>query len=189
MDRLDEFALLLAIIERGSLSGAARKTGRSPAAVTRILNEMEARLRVRLVERTTRRLAPTDAGVRLAEHARRVLGDYEDSVQDVTGMSGAPSGVLRVTAPLLFGRRHVAPLIARFLDQYPQMRAELLLTNSIVDLIEANIDVAVRIDTMGASNLVARRVGEMRRVVVASPAYLARRGEPKTLAALARTRP
>jgi len=186
MDRLDEFALLLAIIERGSLSGAARKTGRSPAAVTRILNEMEARLRVRLVERTTRRLAPTDAGVRLAEHARRVLGDYEDSVQDVTGMSGAPSGVLRVTAPLLFGRRHIAPLIARFLDQYPQMRAELLLTNSIVDLIEANIDVAVRIDTMGASNLVARRVGEMRRVVVASPAYLARRGEPKTVAALAR---
>jgi DNA-binding transcriptional LysR family regulator len=101
-------------------------------------------------------------------------------------MSGAPSGVLRVTAPLLFGRRHVAPLIARFLDQYPQMRAELLLTNSIVDLIEANIDVAVRIDTMGASNLVARRVGEMRRVVVASPAYLARRGEPKAVAALAR---
>jgi hypothetical protein len=75
-------------------------------------------------ERTTRRLAPTDAGVRLAEHARRVLGDYEDSVQDVTGMAGAPSGVLRVTAPLLFGRRHVAPLIAQFLDQYPQMRAE-----------------------------------------------------------------
>jgi DNA-binding transcriptional LysR family regulator len=186
MDRLDELELLLAIIERGSLSGAAGKTGRSPAAVTRILNQMEARLRVRLVERTTRRLAPTDAGVRLAEHARRVLGDYEDAVQDVTGMVAAPSGVLRVTAPLVFGRRHVAPLIARFLDQNPQTRAELLLTNNILDLIEANIDIAVRIGPMAPSNLVARRVGEVRHVVVASPAYLARRGEPATVAALAR---
>jgi DNA-binding transcriptional LysR family regulator len=178
MDRLDELALLLAILDRGSLSGAARKTHRSPAAVTRILNDMEHRLGVRLFERTTRRLAPTEAGQMLAEHARRLLDGYDDALHDLTGLATLPSGILRVTAPLLFGRRHVAPIVGRFLDRYPKISVELLLTNELVDLLARAIDVALRIGHLADSPLVARCVGQVRRVVVASPEYLAKHGEP-----------
>jgi DNA-binding transcriptional LysR family regulator len=178
MDRLDELALLLAILDRGSLSAAARKTRRSPAAVTRILNDLEGRLNVRLFERTTRRITPTEAGVMFAEHARRLLDGYDNALHDVTGTATTPSGVLRVTAPLLFGRRHLAPIVWRFLDRHPKISAELLLTNEIVDLVARTVDVGLRIGRLVDSGLVARCVGHVRRVVLASPDYLAKQGEP-----------
>ena len=109
MERLDELSLLVAILDGGTLTAGARKTRRSPAAVTRILGEFEGRLRVRLIERTTRRLAATDAGRRLAHHARRLLSDYEDAIRDVSGDVAVPRGLLRVSAPLVFGRRHSRP--------------------------------------------------------------------------------
>lgn len=185
MDRLDELSLLVAILDGGTLAAGARKTRRSPAAVTRILSEFEARLGVRLVARTTRRLAATDAGRRLAEHGRRLLTDYEDAVRDVTGEAAVPRGLLRVSAPLVFGRRHIAPIVTSFLDTYPQVNVELMLQNHVIDLVEEGVDVALRIGHLADSRLVAKRVGQVRHVVVASPDYLSRHRAPKNLAQLA----
>jgi DNA-binding transcriptional LysR family regulator len=111
MDRLNELALLVAILDGGSLAAGARKTQRSPTSATRTLADLETRLGTRLIERTTRRIVPTEAGRRLAEHARRLLSDFDDAIHDVTGESTTLLGTLRVTAPLMFGRLHVAPIV------------------------------------------------------------------------------
>jgi DNA-binding transcriptional LysR family regulator len=179
MDRLEELAVFLAIADAGSLAAAARRTRRSAPAVTRILAELERRLGLRLVERTTRRLALTDAGRRLVEHARRLLPEYEDAMRDAAGEAAAPRGRLRLSAPLVFGRRHLAPVAMEFLDAYPDVSIEMSLADRLVDLVDEGIDVALRISRMRDSTLVARPVGEVRHVVVASPAYLERRGAPK----------
>ena len=184
MDRLDELEIFIAILDSGSLAGAGRKLRRSPPAVTRALTALESRLGTRLVERTTRQLAPTEAGRRLAEQARRLLMDYDAAVRED---AAAPlRGLLRVTAPAVFGRRHVTPVVNSYLDRYPAMRVELVLNDRNLDLIEEGLDVAVRIGPLPDAGMVARRVGEVRRMLVASPDYLARRGNPKTLAELAR---
>jgi DNA-binding transcriptional LysR family regulator len=183
MDRLDELAVLVAVIDQGSLIRAAHRLRRSAPAVTRALAALEARVGVRLVERTTRRLAPTEAGRALADRARALLGEYDSAV---AGLSDAPlRGLLRVTAPQQFGRRHVASLVASFLDVFPELRVELVLNDRNLDLIEEGIDVAVRIGPLSDSGLLVTRVGEVRRVVVASPAYLATRGAPRKPADLA----
>jgi DNA-binding transcriptional LysR family regulator len=179
MDRIDELTVFLAIAEVGSLAGAARQTRRSPPAVTRILNELEGRLGVRLAERTTRRLALTDAGERLAEHARRLTGEFEEAMRDVAGEAAAARGRLRISAPLSFGRMHIMPVVTAFLDAEPQVTAELSLDDRTVDLIEEGIDVALRIAELRESSLVARRIGAVRRLVVASPRYLANRSAPR----------
>jgi DNA-binding transcriptional LysR family regulator len=179
MDRLDDLALYLSIVDAGSLAGAARRTRRSPPSVTRRLNELERRLGVRLLERNTRRLALTDAGRRLAEHARNLLADFDNAMRDTTGEAAAPRGLLRVSAPLLFGRRHVTPIVLAYLAAYPAVTASLSLDDRPVDLIEEGIDVALRIAHLDDSSLVARRVGTVRRVFVASPGYLARKGTPR----------
>src|SRR5438477_59826 len=127
MNRIEHLTAFLAITDAGSLVGAARKLGRSPPAVTRILNLLEADLGVRLVARTTRSLALTDAGLRLAEHARRLLGDFDEAMHDVAGEGAAPRGRLRVSAPLSFGRLHVMPVVLAFLDAHPQVSVELSL--------------------------------------------------------------
>jgi DNA-binding transcriptional LysR family regulator len=184
MDRLDELAVFVAIVEAGSLAGAARRLRRSPPAVTRALHMLEARSGQRLVERTTRRLATTAAGYQLAEQARTLLADYEGALAG--GQSErSVGGLLRVTAPVQFGRRYVAPLVASFLDAYPAARVELVLNDRNLDLIEEGLDMAVRIGPLGDSSLVARKVGAVRRVIVASPAYIARHGLPRTPADLA----
>jgi DNA-binding transcriptional LysR family regulator len=183
MDRLDELAIFAAIVETGSLAAAGRRLRRSPPAVTRALAELEERAGVRLVERTTRRLAPTEAGRQLAEEARRLVGDYETALAK---LSDAPiKGLVRVTAPAVFGRRHVTPVIASFLDRFPATEVELVLNDRNIDLIDNDIHVAVRIGPLADSTLVARRVGSVRRILVAAPAYLARRGTPVSPADLA----
>lgn len=183
MDRLDELAIFAAIAEAGSLAGAARRLGRSAPAVTRALSALEERTGVRLVERTTRRLALTEAGREMAERARALLGDY-DSV--VHGLAEAPvRGLLRITAPREFGRRHVAPLVTEFLDLYPLTQVELVFNDRNLDLIEEGLDAAVRIGPLIDSALMIRKVGEVRRVVVASPDYLAARGTPEVPADVA----
>ena len=183
MDRLDELAIFVAIVEAGSLVGASRRLRRSPPAITRALSSLENRLGVRLVDRTTRRLAPTEAGNLFAERARTLLAGYEEVL---LGASQAPiRGVLRITAPVQFGRRHVAPIVSAFLNEYPDVGVELSLNDRNVDLIEEGLDLAVRIGALADSSLVARQVGSVRRVVVASPAYLARRGVPRTPSDLA----
>ncbi len=179
MDRLDDLALYLSIVDAGSLAGAARRTRRSPPSVTRRLNELERRLGVRLLERNTRRLALTDAGRRLAAHARLLLADFENAMRDTAGEAAAPRGLLRISAPLLFGRRHMAPIALAYLAAYPEVSVALSLADRPVDLIEEGIDVALRIAHLDDSSLVARRVGTVRRVFVASPGYLARKGTPR----------
>ena len=177
MDRLDELSVFLAVLETGSLSGAARRLRRSAPAVTRTLAALEARAGARLIERTTRRLAVTDAGRRLADEARRVLAAYDTAMAHED--AGALRGALRISAPLVFGRRHVAPVLLRFLDAHPQVTAELVLNDRSLDLVDEGLDVAVRLAALADSSLVARRIGQVRRVVVASPEYLARRGTPR----------
>lgn len=178
MDRLDELQVFLAILEAGSMSAAAQKLRRSPSAVTRILAALEERVGLRLFERSTRRLTATGEGLRLAEQARRLLADYEQAISEHD--AAAPRGLLRVTAPMVFGRRHMAPVVTRFLMRYPEIQVELILGDRNMDLIDNGIDVALRIGPLDSSGLVARRVGEVRRMTVASPAYLQQHGEPAT---------
>jgi DNA-binding transcriptional LysR family regulator len=178
MDRLDELAIFVRIVEEGSLTRAASRLRRSPPAVTRALAALEGRLGVRLIDRTTRRLAPTEAGRLLHERARGLLGDYEAAA---LGVREAPvRGRLRIAAPVQFGRRHVAPIAMAFLDAHADVEIELVLNDRNVDLIDESIDIAVRIGPLAASGLTARRVGELKRLWVASPAYLGRRGVPQT---------
>ncbi|MFA1238315.1 LysR family transcriptional regulator [Serratia odorifera] len=176
MDRLDELAIFVAVVQQGSLAAAARKLRRSAPAVTRAVASLEQRVGARLVERTTRRLAPTEAGLRLAERARAVLGDYQQAVLDTAPTQ--VSGLLRITAPVQFGRKFVAPIVMAFLEQYPQIDIEMQLNDRNLDLIDEGLDIAVRIGHQHDSSRVARRLGWVRRVTVASPAYLARCGEP-----------
>jgi len=183
MDRLDELHVFIGILDAGGMAAAARRLGRSPAAVTRLLAALEARAGARLFERSTRRLTPTEAGLRLAEQARRLLADYDAALQPPG--SGTPRGLLRLTAPTMFGRRHVAPVVTRFLARHPDVQVELLLSDRNIDLIEDGIDAAVRIGPIANLTLVARRLGEVNRVTVASPSYLERRGTPGTPAELA----
>ena len=184
MDRLDEFAIFVRIVEEGSLVRAAQRLRRSAPAVTRALAALEDRVGVRLIDRTTRRLAPSEAGRALYERARAVVADYEAAA---AGAREAPvRGLLRIAAPVQFGRRHVAPLATRFLDSYDGVEIELLLNDRNVDLVEEGIDVAVRIGTLADSSLLARPVGHVQRQWVASPAYLARQGTPRVPEDLAR---
>ena len=184
MDRLDELAIFVRIVEEGSLARAAARLRRSPPAVTRALAALEGRLGLRLIDRTTRRLAPSEAGRAFYDKARLLVADYESATASAPG---APvQGLLRIGAPVQFGRRHVAPIAASFLDAHPGVEIELLLNDRNVDLIEEGIDVAVRIGTLADSALSARQVGHVRRLWVASPAYLKRQGTPRSPKDLAR---
>lgn len=184
MDRLDELALLIAILDEGTMAAAARHTGRSPAAVTYILNEMEKRLGVRLIERTTRSLTATEAGRRFADNGRRLLVDYNESLHEVMSDAVRPTGLLRISAPMMFGRRHIAPIVTRYLAMYPLVDIELELSNKQIDMVDSKIDIALRIGALDDSSLTARRVGEVRRIVVASPDYLKHYGLPTSPASL-----
>ncbi|WP_165184984.1 LysR family transcriptional regulator [Caulobacter soli] len=176
MDRLDELALLVAVIDTGSLAAAGRKLRRSPAAMTRALAALEERMGARLIERTTRRLAPTEAGRDLAERARRLLADYETALQ--APAPDAVRGVLRITGPTVFGGRHLTPVVADFLAEHPGVQADLTLHDRNLDLIEGELHVAVRIGPLADSSLLVRKLGQVGRLVVAAPDYLARRGTP-----------
>ena len=176
MDRIDELATFVRIVDEGSLARAAVRLRRSPQAVTRALTALEDRVGQRLIERTTRRLAVTEAGRDLLERARALLHDYDTATHRTPGTP--VRGFVRITAPVQFGRRHVAPVARAFLDRYPAARVELVLNDRNLDLIEEGIDVALRIGPLKDSGLTARRMGEVRRQWVASPDYLARRGTP-----------
>jgi len=186
VDRLDELAVFLAVLETGSLAGAARRLRRSAPAVTRTLATLEARVGARLVERTTRRLSVTDAGRRLADAARPVIAGYDAAVAQ--SEAGALRGHLRISAPLVFGRRHMAPVLAAFLDANPEVTGELVLHDRNLDLVDEQLHVTLRIGPLADSSLIVRRVGEVRRVVVASPQYLARHGTPRAPASSRTTR-
>jgi DNA-binding transcriptional LysR family regulator len=183
MDRLDELAVLVAVLEAGSLAGAGRRLRRSPPAITRTITALEQRVGARLVERTTRRLAATEAGLALADRARAMLDAYAEAM--LTPGEAALRGTLRITAPVVFGRRHVTPCVLAFQNQHPDLRIDLELADGNLDLVQEGLEVAVRIGALRDSGLTARRVGAVRRMLVASPAYLASHGTPATPADLA----
>jgi DNA-binding transcriptional LysR family regulator len=180
MDRIDSVAVFTEVAERGSFADAARHLNRSPAAVTRAVAELETRLGVRLLNRTTRAVSVTEAGQRFLAGARRVLADLAEIEQAAIGQGSAPRGELRVTAPIVFGRKHVLPLVTDFLDKFPEVSVRLALHDRPVDLVEEGHDVAIRIGALADTSAIGTRVGALRRIVVVAPAYLKRRGRPKT---------
>jgi DNA-binding transcriptional LysR family regulator len=187
MDRLDELKVFVTILDTGSLRAAARRLHRSAPSVTRSLTAIEERVGVRLVQRTTRHLAVTEAGRRLADRARQLLTDYGAVLGEASDANKATlRGHLRVTAPTVFGRRHISPIVGSFLDMHPAVRVELVLSDRNFDLIDEGFDVAVRIGRLAESRLVARRVGEVRRILIASKDYIARNGMPRRPGDLAR---
>lgn len=177
-------ATFVAIADRGSLTAAAEALGSSLPAVVRLLAALEKEVGVRLLNRTTRRIALTDEGRDYLERSRRVLAEVEEAQAVISARQQHPSGKLAITAPVLFGRLHVAPLVTEFLMRHTQVRAELLLLDRVVDLIDEGMDLAVRIGELADSSLVAINCGRTRRVVCASPAYLGQAGTPETPADL-----
>lgn len=185
MDQLAALTAFVATVEAGGFSPAARRLGVSKSLLSRQVAHLEAELGVRLLQRTTRRLSPTEAGALYFQRAQRILLDLEEAASEVGELQNAPRGKLRVSAPMSFGVLHLAPALPAFLESCPELELELSLSDRFVDLIEEGIDVAVRIGRLADSTLIARHVAPIRRVVCASPAYLARCGTPSHPAELA----
>jgi len=184
MDRIESVAIFVEVAERRSFAAAARRLARSAAAVTRAVGELETRLGVRLLNRTTRAVSLTEAGDRFLAGARRVLADFEEIERAAAGEGAAPRGELRITAPILFGRLHALPIVTEFLDRFAEVSVALSLIDRPVDLVEEGLDVAVRIGALAESSAVATRVGTVRRIVVASPGYVTQHGTPLSPGAL-----
>jgi DNA-binding transcriptional LysR family regulator len=180
MDVLKQIAAFVSTPGRGSLSAAARAEGVTPAVIGRRLDALEARLGVRLLLRTTRRLSLTHEGQAFLEDCQRILSDLANAEAAVSVGGGQVSGHLRLSAPAGFGRRHVAPHVRTFLAAHPALTVQLDLSDRLVDLVNEGIDCAVRLGELTDSSLVSVRLGEMRRVIVASPAYLVAHGTPST---------
>jgi DNA-binding transcriptional LysR family regulator len=185
MDRLEAMSILVAAVEAGSLSAASRRLGTPLATVSRKVSELEAHLGTRLLTRSSRRLALTDAGRSYFAACKRILDDVGEAERAASGEYSAPRGDLILTAPVVFGRLHVLPVVAEFLQAYPEIDIRMVLSDRVVNLFEDRVDLAVRIGNLPDSSLVATRVGSIRRVVCASPAYLSARGTPQHPADLA----
>lgn len=177
VNRAADMEVFATAIERGSFSAAARILGLSPSAVSRTISGIEARFGVRLIARTTRALAMTAEGEAYYHAARRILGDLAE-VEQAIGEQAAPRGRLRISTTLSYGRLYIVPLIGEFIDLHPGIIVDISLTDAVIDLVEERADVAIRIGPLPDSPMIARRLGESDRVVVASPAYIARYGEP-----------
>lgn len=178
MDRISEMRTLVAVADAGSFSDAAKRLGLSPPTVTRTIAALEQRLGARLFVRTTRSVRMTDAGAQFAEDARRLLADIDLAQQIAAGQHGHARGVLRITAPVLFGEQYLMPVLREFLDAHPEVTANVLLVDRVTNLLEEGLDVALRIGSAHDAGLEVVEVGHVRRMVVASPAYLQRHGVP-----------
>jgi DNA-binding transcriptional LysR family regulator len=184
MDRLEAMSLLVAAVETGSLSAAGRKLGAPLPTVSRKISELEAHLGTRLLTRSTRSLSLTDAGEAYVAACRRILEQVGDAERAAAGEYRTPKGDLVVTAPLVFGRLHVLPVVTDFLSAFPEIDVRLSLSDRNVHLIDDHIDLAVRIGPLADSALIATNVGSERRITCGSPAFFARHGTPKTPADL-----
>lgn len=179
MDRFDTITAFITVADQGGFAPAARELGVSPSAVTRLVAALEERLGIRLLQRTTRSVTLTDAGTRYLLRARQILGDLDEAEEMAQAERATPAGRFVVSAPAIFGRIHVGPLMCSYLNHNDAVIGELLLQDRWVNLVEEGVDLAVRIGQLSDTSLVARRIGETRRVLVASPDYLARRGQPQ----------
>jgi DNA-binding transcriptional LysR family regulator len=179
MDRLQAMTAFVAVVDSGGFASAARKLSLSPPVVTRAVAELEQRLGLRLLTRTTRVVRVTDAGARFAEDCRRLLAEIDAAETAAAGAHASPRGTLTLTAPVLFGQLYVTPILVRYLQQFPEVDAQCLFLDRIVNVVEEGVDVAVRIGELPDSSLQATRVGRVRRVLVAAPAYLKTHGVPR----------
>lgn len=185
MDRLDAMKILLRVVDRGSFSAASRELDVPLATVSRKVSELEGHLKTRLLVRTTRRVSLTDTGATYVASARRILDELEETERIAAGEFQVPRGELLVTAPVFFGRVHVLPVVTEFLAAYPEINVRLLLSDRTLQLVDEHVDLATRIGALSDSSMIATRIGSMRTVVCASPAFLAAHGTPRSPAELA----
>jgi DNA-binding transcriptional LysR family regulator len=180
MDRLEAMSVIVAVTETGSFSAASRRLGTAVASVSRKVAELESRLKAELFQRSSRRMTLTDAGRSYVDACRRIIEQVDDAERQVSGEYRTPKGDLVVTAPWGLGHTHLLPIAVEFLDAFPEISLRLVLTDRVVDPVEENIDVGVRIGNLPESSMIATRIGSIRLVVCASPVYLAAKGRPQT---------
>lgn len=178
-DRLQTMAMLVRAVDEGSITSGARALGVPIATVSRRISELEAELNAELVQRSPRGLALTDAGTAYVAACRRILEEVAEAERSASGEFSAPRGTLTLTAPIVFGRLHVLPVVTDFLQSHPEVNIRLHLTDHLLSLGEEHIDMAVRIGPLPDSGLIARRVGDVRHIVCASRAYLDKHGRPE----------
>jgi len=188
VDKLDAMDAFARVVSAGSYAEAARRLGVTRSAVSKAVTELEQLLGVRLLDRTTRRVSPTEAGRAYYERVVAILTDVEATESAVSRLHDEPKGLLRVNAPMSFGTLYLGPAIAEFMVAYPELRIELILNDRFVDPIEEGVDVTVRIGALPDSSLIARRLAPARRVLAAAPAYLERHGTPRAADDLSRHR-
>ncbi|MBB3120436.1 LysR family transcriptional regulator [Pseudoduganella violacea] len=186
MDRLHLMTVFVAVAEEESFVGGARRLGMSPPAVTRAIAALEDRLRLKLLDRSTRHVRVTEAGQRYLDDARRIIAEVDEADEAAAGINAAPRGHLSVTAPVLFGRMYVMPGIVEYLQRYPDTEVSTVFVDRVTNLLEEGLDVGVRIGELPDSSLRAIAVGHVRRVICVAPAYLERHGLPRTPEELAR---
>jgi DNA-binding transcriptional LysR family regulator len=180
MDRLEAMSVIVAVTETGSFSAASRRLGMPVATVSRKVADLETRLKAELFHRSSRRMTLTDAGRDYVEACKRIMEQVDDAERQVSGEYRSARGDLAVTSPWGLGHTHLLPLAVEFLDVFPEIGLRLLLADRIVDTVEESIDIAIRIGSLPESSMIATRIGSIRVVVCASPAYLAARGRPQT---------
>ena len=179
MDRFESMSVLVAVVEAGSLSAASRTLGMPLATVSRKVSELEAHLKTRLLHRSTRRLSLTESGRSYFEACKRILEDVGETERAALGEYRAPRGELVITAPIVFGRLHLLPVVAEFLKTHPEIDVRMVLADQMLNLLEQHLDLALRIGTLPDSSLIAVPLGAIRRVVCACPAYFVEHGWPK----------
>jgi DNA-binding transcriptional LysR family regulator len=179
MDKLDAMQAFTKVVTLGGYAAAARQLGRTRSAISKAVMELEHLLGVRLLDRTTRKVRPTEAGLAYFERCVAVLGEIEETEIQIAGLHDAPKGVLRVNGPMSFGTAYLAGAVTDFLSFYPDLKVELLLNDRFIDPLEEGVDVTVRIGELADSSLVARRLAATRRLLLAAPDYLARHGTPQ----------
>jgi DNA-binding transcriptional LysR family regulator len=186
IDHASEMAAFVRVVDSNGFSAAAPALGLSPSAVSKLITRLEARLGVRLLQRTTRALHLTQEGEVFYAAAKRIVGEIETLENQIAGQSSTPSGVLRVTTSLAFSTHQLAPVLSEFLARYPLVQFELLPTDRVIDMVEEGIDIAIRIGRLADTSFMARKIGEDKRLICAAPSYLARHGRPQKPEDLAR---
>jgi DNA-binding transcriptional LysR family regulator len=179
MDKLDAMRAFVKVVQHNSFSEAARELRLSRSAVSKYVNELEKELGVQLLNRTTRTASLTEQGLSYYERSKSILTDIEEAERDLSSKQKAPKGLLRINAPMSFGTLHLSRVVADFMQRYPDLRIQLVLTDQVVDAVQDGFDVTLRIGELPSSSLVARKIVPIKRALCAAPAYLERRGTPK----------